>query len=85
MNSEIAVPRDHSIIQILILNCKFDFVPISAAGKLLLKMLCNSRNSIQDFLGKTSFITKAKTTALKQNLILKHTSIKATQSSMTAL
>lgn len=39
MNSEITVQLDHSIIQILILSCKFDFVPTSAAGKLFLRIL----------------------------------------------
>lgn len=60
MNSEITVPLDHSIIQILILSCKFHFVPTSAAGKRLLKMLQNSGNFLQDFLGKTSFIAAVK-------------------------
>lgn len=75
MNSEITVQPDYSIIQILILNYKFDFVPTSATGKLFLRMLQNSGNFLQDFLGKTSFfIPTAKTRVSEQNLILKHTS-----------
>lgn len=74
MNSGITVTPYYPIIQISVSSCKFDFVPTSAAGKLLLKMLQNSGNSLQDFLGKTSFLTTAKTRESEENLTLKHTS-----------